>query len=140
MPLRNVPRPGPLGPVPADIKAFLHEADRRIRRFHRRNRSPAFVACNFAGAYGILEHLAAQAEAAGTLFCEWGSGFGVVACLAALLEFDACGIEVDGRLGDPGWSGATRVEKRRLPADVGAPTTANANVRKAYGVLRSFNL
>jgi hypothetical protein len=98
--------------MPTDIKAFLHEADRRIRRFHRRNRSPAFVPCNFGGAYGILEHLAAQAEAAGTLFCEWGSGFGVVACLAALLEFDACGIEVDGRL--------VRAS-RRLAADFDLP-------------------
>jgi hypothetical protein len=98
MPLRNVPRPGSVGPIPTDIKAFLLQADRRIRRYHRRHRNSAFVPCNFGGAYGILQHLAAQAPAAGTLFCEWGSGFGVVACLAALLEFDAYGIEVDGTL------------------------------------------
>jgi hypothetical protein len=95
MPLRNVPRPGLVGPIQTDIRAFLREADRRIRRYYRRHRNSAFVPCNFAGAYGILQHLAAQAEAAGTLFCEWGSGFGVVTCLAALLEFDAYGIEVD---------------------------------------------
>ena len=98
MPLRNVPRPGPVGPIPTNIRPFLREADRRIRKYYRRDRNSAFVPCNFGGAYGILRHLAARAEAAGTLFCEWGSGFGVVACLAALLEFDACGIEVDGRL------------------------------------------
>src|SRR5262245_40172453 len=95
MPLHNVPRPGPVGPIPADIRAFLREADRRIRRYRHRYRNSAFDPCNFAGAYGILQHLAAQAEAAGTLFCEWGSGFGVVTCLAALLEFDAYGIEAD---------------------------------------------
>ena len=98
MPLRNVPRPGPVGPIPADIRAFLREADRRIRRYHRLYRNSAFVPCNFGAAYHILQHLAVQAKAAGTLFCEWGSGFGVVACLAALLEFDAFGIEVDGTL------------------------------------------
>jgi hypothetical protein len=76
----------------------LREADQRIRKYYRRYRNSAFVPCNFGGAYGILQHLASQAEAAGTLFCEWGSGFGVVACLAAFLEFDAHGIEVDGTL------------------------------------------
>jgi hypothetical protein len=98
MPLRNVPRPGPVGPIPTDIRAFLREADRRIRRYHHRHRNAAFVPCNFGAAYGILRHLAAQTAAAGTLFCEWGSGFGVVTCLAAFLEFDACGIEVDSTL------------------------------------------
>src|SRR5262249_54416723 len=72
----------------------------------------AFVPCNFSGAYYILQYLAAQAEAAGTLFCEWGSGFGVVTCLAALQEFDAFGIEVDGTL--------VRAS-RRLAADFDLP-------------------
>ena len=112
MPLRSVPRPGPVGPIPTDIRAFLREADRRIRRYYRRYRNSAFVPCNFRGAYGILQHLAAQAEAAGTLFCEWGSGFGVVTCLAALLEFDAYGIEVDSNL--------VRAS-RRLAADFDLP-------------------
>jgi hypothetical protein len=98
MPLLNVPRPSPVGPIPTDISAFLREADRRIRKYHRRYRNPAFVSCNFGAAYDILQHLALQAETAGTLFCEWGSGFGVVTCLAALLEFDAYGIEVDSTL------------------------------------------
>jgi hypothetical protein len=112
MPLLNVPRPGPAGPIPTNIRAFLREADRRIRGYYRRHRNSAFVPCNFRGAYGILQHLAAQAEAAGTLFCEWGSGFGVVTCLAALLEFDAYGIEVDSTL--------VRAS-RRLAADFDVP-------------------
>jgi hypothetical protein len=112
MPLQNVPRPGPVGPIPADIRVFLREAARRIRRYYRHYRNSAFVPCNFVGAYGILQYLAAQAEAAGTLFCEWGSGFGVVTCLAALLEFDAYGIEVDSTL-----VGASR----RLAADFDLP-------------------
>jgi hypothetical protein len=33
-------------------------------------------------------------------FCEWGSGFGIVTGLAAMLGFDVCGIEVDGRLAE----------------------------------------
>jgi hypothetical protein len=90
----------------------LREADRRIRRYSRRHRNTAFVPCDFWGAYGVLQQLAAQAEAAGTLFCEWGSGFGVVTCLAAFLEFDANGIEVDRTL--------VRAS-RRLAADFDLP-------------------
>src|SRR6516162_6209257 len=112
MPLRNVLRPSRVGPILTDIRAFLREADRRIRRYQRRNRNYAFVPGNFGAAYGILQHLAARAEAAGTLFCEWGSGFGVVTCLAALLEFDAFGIEVDGTLVHA---------SRRLAADFDLP-------------------
>lgn len=33
--------------------------------------------------------------APGTRFCEWGSGFGIVASLAAMLEFEAYGIEIE---------------------------------------------
>lgn len=112
MPLHNVPRPDSVGPIPANVRVFLREADRRIRGYYRRHRGSAFVPCNFRGAYGILQQLAAQAETAGTLFCEWGSGFGVVACLAAFLEFDACGIEVDSKL--------VRAS-RRLAADFDLP-------------------
>lgn len=112
MPLHNVPRPGSVSPIPTDIRAFLREADRRIRGYYRRHRGSTFVPCNFQGAYGILQHLAVQAEGAGTLFCEWGSGFGVVACLAAFLEFDAYGIEIDSTL--------VRAS-RRLAADFDLP-------------------
>jgi hypothetical protein len=112
MPLRNMPWPGPGGPIPTDIRAFLREADRRIRRYYRRYRNSAFIPSNFGGAYYVLQHLAAQSEATGMLFCEWGSGFGVVSCLAALLEFDAYGIEVDSTL--------VRAS-RRLAADFDLP-------------------
>jgi hypothetical protein len=78
----------------------LQEAERRIARFQRAGRVPAFVPSDFAGAYGVLEALAAADLASGSLFCEWGSGFGVVTCLAAMLEFDACGIEIEGELVD----------------------------------------
>jgi hypothetical protein len=46
----------------------------------------------------VLRSLAEADLASGNLFCEWGSGFGVVACLAAMLDFDAHGIEIEGAL------------------------------------------
>jgi hypothetical protein len=86
--------------VPGDVRAFLREAERRLRRFRRNRRVPGFVPCDYAGAYGALRGLTELYPVPGRLFCEWGSGFGVVACLAVLLDFDACGIEIDGELVD----------------------------------------
>jgi hypothetical protein len=97
---------------PSDVRALLDEAERRIERFQRDCRVPAFVPSDFAGAYGVLRALADSGAAPGSLFCEWGSGFGVVACLAAMLDFDAHGIEIDAGLVE---------EARRLAADFGLP-------------------
>src|SRR5262245_60302525 len=84
--------------VPGDVRAFLREAERRIEWFQRSARVPGFVPSDFAAAYGVLSSLAAAELAPGIRFCEWGSGFGVVACLAAMLDFDAYGVEVEGEL------------------------------------------
>ena len=86
--------------VPGDVRAFLREARRRIARFTRGRRIPGFVPSDFARTYHALRALAAADLAPGNLFCEWGSGFGVVACLAAMLDFDAFGIEIEGELVD----------------------------------------
>ena len=98
--------------VPADVSAFLREADRRIARFQDDCRVPAFVPSDYVGAYRVLHALAESGAAPGHLFCEWGSGFGVVACLAALLEFDAHGIEIEADLVDAA---------RRLAGDFDLP-------------------
>jgi hypothetical protein len=98
--------------LPGDVRAFLGEAERRIERFQRDCRVPAFVPSDFAGAYAVLRALAEAGAAPGSLFCEWGSGFGVVAGLAALLDFDAHGIEIEPELVD---------EARRLAADFSLP-------------------
>ena len=100
MPLMDMPLPPCGTELPREVRSFLREADRRVRRLQRRGGLPAFVPSDFAGAYGILRALAAADLAPGGLFCEWGSGLGVVACLAAMLDFDACGIEIEGELVD----------------------------------------
>src|SRR5207249_362612 len=80
--------------------AFLREADRRIGQFQRTSRIPAFIPSDYGRVYHFLRALAGTTLAPGRRFCEWGSGFGVVAGLAALLGFDASGIEVEGELVD----------------------------------------
>src|SRR5438874_6164144 len=84
--------------IPPDVRRFLREADERIDDFQVWSRVPAFVPCDFEGAYRVLRAIADSTLARGLRFCEWGSGFGVTTCLAAMVGFDACGIEIDGEL------------------------------------------
>lgn len=94
----SLPQGGP--GLPDKVRAFLREADRRIRRFQSSGGVLAFVPSDYRVAYAALRDLAAAEVAPGNLFCEWGSGFGVVACLASMLGFESCGIEIEGELVD----------------------------------------
>src|SRR5689334_21051504 len=86
--------------LPSETRRFLREAERRIEEFQRAGSVPGFVPSEFQLVYPVLRGLAAAELAPGNLLCEWGSGFGVVACLAAMLGFDACGIEIEPDLVD----------------------------------------
>jgi len=87
--------------VPVDVSEFLRAADRRIGEFlseHAGQPVPGFVPSDFVRVYHALSAVRDRQLSAGDAFCEWGSGFGVAACLAARLGFDACGIEIDADL------------------------------------------
>src|SRR5262249_21409318 len=98
--LVDVDLPAATAAVPPDVRAFLAEAGRRIERVQATSRSPAFVPSDHARSYPGPKALADATLAPGNRFCEWGSGFGVVACLAAMLDFDASGIEIEPDLVD----------------------------------------
>lgn len=87
-------------PPPANVRAFLRDANRRIERFLNDAHIPGFVPSDYERGYNVLRAIAEADAAAGSLFCEWGSGLGVVTCLAAMLDFEACGIEIEGELVD----------------------------------------
>jgi len=91
-------------------RCFLTEADLRIERFAKQGAVHAFVPSDYVLVYGVLGALAARSAAPGNAFCEWGCGMGVVAALATMLGYEACGIEINGELVD---------EARALAADVG---------------------
>jgi len=112
MPLVEIALPVGGATIPAEVRAFLREAGRRIEEFQATSRTPGFVPSDFERVYAVLRAAAEVNLAPGTRFCEWGSGFGVVAGLAAMLGFDAYGIEVDGDLVDAA---------RRLAADFNLP-------------------
>ncbi len=87
--------------LPSEIRKFLSEADRRIEDFTEAARNhpiPAFVPSDFTAAYWALSAIDELSLSAGSLFCEWGSGFGVVTCLAAWMEFESYGIEIEPEL------------------------------------------
>jgi hypothetical protein len=100
MPLVEMPSFSRQPPLPHAIRKFIREADRRIERFRREHRVPAFVPSDFAATYSSLRALQESGCLSGGWFCEWGSGFGVTSCLAAMLGFDALGIEIEGVLVD----------------------------------------
>ncbi len=87
-------------PIPHDVAGFLRDAEDRVNDYieHSRTRAGSFVPCDFVAAWHTLRTISDRNLAAGTVFCEWGSGFGVVACLASLLGFEAYGIEIEERL------------------------------------------
>lgn len=102
MPLVEIPLPPHASVVPEDVSTLLREAQLRIDAYlrTRSGSSHSFVPSEFATVYHALRAIVEGNLAPGNLFCEWGSGFGVVASLAAMLEFDAYGIEIEPDLVD----------------------------------------
>jgi hypothetical protein len=86
--------------VPPEIAALLADAEERIDALDNTTRIeiPAFVPSNFQVAYRALAEIRTSNLATGRRFIEWGSGIGVVACLASSLGFDAVGIEIEPKL------------------------------------------
>jgi hypothetical protein len=98
MPLFDLALPPLDKSLPPDVRRFIQEAEQRIEQFQADCRVPGFVPCDYAAAFGVIRWLSGTTLARGRQFCEWGSGFGVVAGLATMLDFDSCGIEVEGVL------------------------------------------
>ena len=98
MPLVDVPFDVDDSALPGDVQRFLAEAEQRIDDFQRDSRVPGFVASNAVQSYRVLRSVAASYATPGALFCEWGSGLGVITCMAAMLDFDAVGIEIEQEL------------------------------------------
>lgn len=98
MPLIDLDLPADRPRPPGDVLRYLREADRRVAEYQRRTAVSAFVPSDYAAAYGVLAALADGTLLRGWTFCEWGSGFGAVAGVAAWLGFAAHGIEADGEL------------------------------------------
>jgi hypothetical protein len=91
--------PADRGPLPARAAALLEDGAACIDRYlgGKPPGSCAFVPCDHELVYRALRGLR-RLEPDLRCFCEWGSGLGVVAALAAQLGFDVHGIEIDSEL------------------------------------------
>jgi hypothetical protein len=87
-------------PLPRSVTRLLATAQQHIDALEERSRAemPAFVPSDFEAAYRGLVTIESTHLATGRRFLEWGSGFGVVTCLAVLIGFDAVGIEIEPKL------------------------------------------
>lgn len=88
--------------LPANVETYLIEATSRVEKHVADSpiRVSGFVPSDAVTVYWALAAIAEANLSPSHAFCEWGSGFGVAASLAAMLDFDACGIEIERPLVD----------------------------------------
>jgi hypothetical protein len=86
--------------LPNAVARLIADAQRQVEAFSNQHAAsvPAFVPSDFELVYRGLAAIQSQRLAAGQRFIEWGSGFGVITCLAETLGFDAVGIEIEPQL------------------------------------------
>jgi SAM-dependent methyltransferase len=86
--------------IPARVANLLADAEQQIAALEDQSRAtiPAFVPSDFELVYRALAAIKSSNLATGRRFLEWGSGTGIVTCLAVWLEFDAAGIEIEPKL------------------------------------------
>ncbi len=91
--------------IPDEILDFVETAQDRVNQYLEVNNlfETGFLGSDFAETYRTLRWIEDQSLATGTRFCEWGSGFGVVAGLASFLNWDSYGIEYDEELHEESW-------------------------------------
>lgn len=101
IPLVDVPIPEPReAALPPRVLSLITEAERRVASILERRSLPGFVCSEFERVGRALQGIVEANLATGNACCEWGSGLGVVALMAACQGFTACGIEIDAGLVD----------------------------------------
>jgi hypothetical protein len=87
-------------PLPDATAWLIADAQQRVEAFSDEHAVsiPAYVPSDFEVVYRGLAAIELQRLATGRRFIEWGSGIGVITCLAESLGFDAVGIEIEPRL------------------------------------------
>jgi len=86
--------------IPPAVSKLLVDAQQRIADLDTEKLIAAFVPSDFELVYRALVSIQSHRLATGRRFIEWGSGLGIITCLAEGIGFDAVGIEIEPRLVD----------------------------------------
>ena len=92
---------GPEAHVSDHVARLIATCSRGWERFfadHDDHQAPRFVPSVPERVWAVLAEVTRRQLPPTRVFCEWGSGFGTATCLAALLGYEAYGIEIDEEL------------------------------------------
>ena len=101
MALEEIAMEGPEARVSDTVARLIETCSRGWERFfadHDDHQAPRFVPSVPERVFAVLEEVTTRHLPPNRVFCEWGSGFGTATCLAALLGYEAYGIEIDEEL------------------------------------------
>ena len=116
MTLETIPMEGPEAAVSEQVARLIDACSRGWERYFADNdddQAPSFVPSEPERVYAVLEEVTRRHLPPNRVFCEWGSGFGAVTCMAALLGYQAYGIEIEADLTQHARAIARRL---RIPA------------------------
>jgi hypothetical protein len=101
MAVEEIAMEGPEARVSDQVARLIVTCSRGWERFfadHDDHHAPRFVPSVPERVFAVLEEVTTRKLPPTRVFCEWGSGFGTATCLAALLGYEAYGLEIDEEL------------------------------------------
>jgi hypothetical protein len=101
MALEAIAMEGPEARVSDHVARLIETCSRGWERFfadHDDHQAPRFVPSVPERVFAVLEEVTRRKLPPTRVFCEWGSGFGTATCLAALLGYEAYGLEIEAEL------------------------------------------
>jgi hypothetical protein len=101
MALEAIAMEGPEARVSDHVARLIETCSRGWERFfadHDDHQAPRFVPSVPERVFAVLEEVTRRKLPSTRVFCEWGSGFGTATCLAALLGYEAYGLEIEAEL------------------------------------------
>src|SRR5215510_15579898 len=101
MALEAIAMEGPEARVSDHVARLIATCSRGWEQFfadHDDHQAPRFVPSVPERVWAVLAEVTTRQLPPTRVFCEWGSGFGTATCLAALLGYEAYGLEIDEEL------------------------------------------
>src|SRR5262252_2013310 len=100
MAIEAIAMEGPEARVSNTVARLIETCSRGWERFFadHDNQAPRFVPSVPERVFAVFVEVTTRNLPPNRVFCEWGSGFGTATCMAALLGYEAYGLEIDAEL------------------------------------------